>query len=105
MYIHIVCVCVCVCVCMFSCVQLFCDPMDCSLLVASVHGIFQTGILGRALPFPSPGDLPDPGLQPLSLVSPASAGRYFFPHCTTWEAHLYRENTHSSLFPNVIGNI
>ena len=100
MYIHIVCV----CVCMFSCVQLFRDPMDCSLLVASVHGIVQTEILGRALPFLSPGDLPDPGLQLLSPGSPASAGRYCFSHCATWEAHFYKENTHSSLFPNVFGN-
>ena len=26
------------------------------------------------LPFPSPGDLPDPGIEPKSLVSPALAG-------------------------------
>ena len=28
------------------------------------------------LPFPSPGDLPDPGFEPMSLVSPALAGRF-----------------------------
>ena len=27
----------------------------------------------RGLPFPSPGDLPDPGIEPNSLVSPALA--------------------------------
>ena len=27
--------------------------------------------------FPSPGDLPDPGTEPASLVSPALAGRFF----------------------------
>ena len=27
------------------------------------------------LPFPSPGDLPDPGIEFASLVSPALAGR------------------------------
>ena len=26
------------------------------------------------LPFPSPGDLPDPGMEPASLMSPTSAG-------------------------------
>ena len=26
---------------------------------------------------PSPGDLPDPGIEPTSLVSPASAGGFF----------------------------
>jgi len=29
------------------------------------------------LPFPTPGDLPDPGIEPMSLVSPALAGRFF----------------------------
>ena len=28
------------------------------------------------LPFPPPGDLPDPGVKPTSLVSPALAGRF-----------------------------
>ena len=29
------------------------------------------------MPFPTPGDLPDPGIEPASLVSPALAGGYF----------------------------
>ena len=29
------------------------------------------------LPFPSPGDLPDAGIEPTSLMSPALAGRFF----------------------------
>ena len=29
------------------------------------------------LPFPFPGDLPDPGIEPMSLVSLALAGRFF----------------------------
>ena len=29
------------------------------------------------LPFPSPGDLPNPRIEPASLVSPALAGRFF----------------------------
>ena len=32
------------------------------------------------LPFPSPGDLPDPGIESVSLASPASTG-WFFYHC------------------------
>ena len=39
-----ICVCVCVCVAL-SRVQLFCDPMNCSLPGSSVHGIFQARIL------------------------------------------------------------
>ena len=31
------------------------------------------------LPFPSPGDLPDPGIEPASLVSPALVGGFFTP--------------------------
>ena len=31
-------------VCVLSCVRLFCDPMDCSLLDSSVHGILQARI-------------------------------------------------------------
>jgi hypothetical protein len=29
------------------------------------------------LPFSLPGDLPDPGIEPKSLTSPALAGRFF----------------------------
>ena len=34
------------------------------------------------LPFPSPGDLPDPGFGPASLVSPELAGRFFITSAT-----------------------
>ena len=37
------------------------------------------------LPCPSPGDLPNPGIKPTSLMSPALAGR-FFTTSATWEA-------------------
>ena len=37
------------------------------------------------LPCPPPGDLPDPGLEPASLTSPAMTGG-FFTTSTTWEA-------------------
>ena len=40
-----------------------CNPMDCSLPGTSVHGILQARIL-EWLPFPSPGDLPDTGIEP-----------------------------------------
>ena len=41
----------------------------------------------RGLPFPPPGDLPDSGIKPASLVSLELAGR-FFTTSATWEAHL-----------------
>ena len=31
----------------------------------------------KGLPFPPPGGLPNPGIKPASLVSPALAGRFF----------------------------
>ena len=37
------------------------------------------------LPSLSPGDLPDPGIKPVSLMSPALAGG-FFTTSATWEA-------------------
>ena len=39
------------------------DPMDCSLSGFSVHGIFQARVLEWNA-IPSPGDLPDPGIEP-----------------------------------------
>ena len=36
------------------------------------------------LPFPSPGNLPDPGIEPASLTSPALASRFFVTGAT-WE--------------------
>ena len=53
-----------------------CDPMDYSLLGSSAHGIFQARMLS-GLPFPSLGDLPNPGIKPTSLISPVLAGRFF----------------------------
>ena len=37
------------------------------------------------LPCPPPGDLPNPGIEPTSLMSPSLAGG-FFTASTTWEA-------------------
>ena len=47
--------------------------MDCSPPGSSVHGTSQARIL-EGLPFPSPGNLPDLGIEPTSL---ALAGRFF----------------------------
>ena len=50
--------------------------MDCSPPGPSVHAIFKQGYWS-GLPFPTPGDLPDSGIEPVSFVSPASAGGFF----------------------------
>ena len=70
-----------------------CNPMDCSLRGSSVHGIFQATVLEwgaiafshqthrsvqfsrqvywSGLPFPSPRDLPNPGIQFICFISPS----------------------------------
>ena len=58
-----------------SCLTL-CDPMDCSLLGPSVRGISQARILEWVATSYS-RDLPNPGIEPVSLVSPALAGGFF----------------------------
>ena len=40
-----------------------CDPMDCGLPGPSIHGIFQVRDWS-GVPLLSPGDLPDPGIEP-----------------------------------------
>ena len=40
------------------------------------------------LPFPSPGDLPYPGIEPVILMSPAFTGE-FFTTSTSWEVHAF----------------
>ena len=67
------------CLVIGSCPTLW-DPMVCSPPGSSVHGIFQATILERSrLPFPAPGDISDPGIEPTSLVSPVLAGEFFTP--------------------------
>ena len=61
------------------------DPMSYSLQDSSVHGILQARIL-EWVAMPSSGDLPDPGMEPTSLMSPALAGG-FFTTSSIWEAH------------------
>ena len=48
------------------------------------------------LPCPPPGDLPYPGIQPMSLMSPALA-RGFIATSTTWEAQFTPINHQSEL--------
>ena len=81
-------VCVCVCVCVrartrasvcarsLSCVQLFATlwTLACQ---SPLSMEFSRQEYWSGLPFPPPGDLPDPGTEPMSLVSPALAGGFF----------------------------
>ena len=62
--------CVCVCVCTLSHVQLFVTPW----VVAWNYLGKNTGV---ELPFPPPGDLPNPGTELVLHASPTQAGRFF----------------------------
>ena len=76
--------------CMLSCfrhVWLFVTPWTVAQPDSSVHRILQARILEWvAMSFSR--DLPDPGIKPMSLMSPALAGR-FFTTSATREAHKF----------------
>ena len=55
--------------CALSCLTLG-DSMDCGCQAPLSMG-FTRQDCWSGLPFPSPGDLPDPGIKPTSLASPA----------------------------------
>ena len=50
--------------------------MDCSPPGSSVQGILQARIL-KWVAISFSGDLPNPGIKPMSFVAPALAGRFF----------------------------
>ena len=54
---------------------------------ASLDMEFSRQEYWSGLPFPPPGDLPNPGIKPMSPASPASAGRFSY-QLATYEAHL-----------------
>ena len=63
-----------------------CEPVDCSPPGSSVHGILQARIL-KWVPTPSSWNLPDLGIEPTSLTTPALVGR-FFTIRAIWEVHI-----------------
>ena len=66
----------CVCTCALSCVQLYVTPWTVAHQVPLPMGFSRQDYWSR-LPFPSPGDLPNPGIKTMSPVAPAQAGRFF----------------------------
>ena len=63
-------------VCVLSRVLLFATPWT-IVCQASLSIEFSRKEYWSGLPFPLPGDLLNPGTEPASLASPASAGRFF----------------------------
>ena len=62
--------------CVLSCIQLFAIPWIVAHQ-APLYMEFSRQEYWSGLPFPTPGDLPDPRIEPVYLVSPAMAGRFF----------------------------
>ena len=65
------------------------DPMDCIALQAHLSIGFLRQEYWSGLPFPSPGDLLDPGIEHVSLESPALAGGFFTTGSTGKPDHLW----------------
>ena len=54
------------------------------------------------LPCPPPGDLPEPGIKPLSFLSPALVGRFFTTSATHYSiTFLYKRNNIKNVFPKL----
>ena len=64
-----------------------CDPMDHSSPGSSVQR-FSRHEYWNGLPFSPPGDLPDPGIKPTSLMSLALAGGFFTSSATSDSSKL-----------------
>ena len=78
-----------------SCLTL-CDPKDYSPPGSSVHGDSPGKNIGgknTLLLYPPPGHLPNPGTEPTSLTSAASAGG-FFTTSANWEAPVLLSTYH-----------
>ena len=103
------CVCLCVCVCVrararamwLQSYPTLCDPVDCSSPSFSIHGIFQARIL-EWVAILSPGDLPNPGVEPGSptlqadsLPSEPPGKPGYYAH--TWLMHCVVEHPKATI--------
>ena len=66
-----------------------CDPMDCIALQAPLSMGFSRQEYWSRLPCPPPGDLPDLGIKPISLISLALAGMVYICTCTHTHTHTH----------------
>ena len=82
----------------FSRVQLFATPWT----VAHLAPLSMARIL-EWLPFPSPGTLPDPEIEPASLTSPALAGGFFTTNAhhlgSLLQVHCFQSQFSSEILP------
>ena len=68
----------------------------------------------RGLPFPFLGELPDPGIEPMSLTPPATAGRFFTTEpprksqscqCFRWMGPFKEWHTHTAWVSSAQGYV
>ena len=78
-----------------------CNPMAC---LAPLSMEFSRQEHWSGLPCPPPGDLPNPEIKLMFLMSPALASR-FFTTSTTWEAQASHELPSSRVSPLALGLI
>ena len=69
-----------------------CDPMNYSPPQAPLSMGFSRPVYWSGLSCPPPGDFPNPGIEPVSLMFPALPDGLSTTHAT-WEAHV----THNGL--------
>ena len=67
--------------------QILCNPIDHSPPGSSVHGVLQARIL-EWVAMPSSRDLPNPGIESRSLISPALAGGFFTTRDTSQKSQI-----------------
>ena len=82
-----VCVSVCVCVCLLSHVWLFVTPWPLARQTPVSMGSSRQEHWDK-WPFPPPGNLPNPGIKPMSPGFPALAGGFFTNAPPTWFSDL-----------------
>ena len=71
---------------LFSRVRLFAIPWTVAHQAPLSMG-FSRQEYWSGLPFPSPGALQDPGIEPMSLMLPTLAGGFFTTISTMWTLH------------------
>ena len=78
-----------------------CDPMNVAHQALLSMG-FSRQEHWNGLPFPSPGDLPDPRIEPVSLTSPVLGGKLFFFFTTsdTWKPQCCGEELQFNHIPH-----
>ena len=90
MTIACVCVCACTCVCVLSHVRLFATPRTVACQ-SPLSMKFSRKEYWSGLPFPSPGDLPDPGIGPGYPALQADSLPFFLSHQRSlFQAYIFK---------------